>query len=69
MQIAAADTLVRRAGDLAERFGLRGYHAVHLAAAESLVSAGPGAEVMFASFDSTLNTTAAALALPVFTPG
>lgn len=30
------ETLVRRAGDLAERFGLRGYDAVHLAGAERL---------------------------------
>lgn len=30
------EALVRRAGDLAERFGLRGYDAVHLAGAERL---------------------------------
>lgn len=37
LQVLAADeSLVKRAGELAEAFGLRGYDSVHLAAAERL---------------------------------
>ena len=50
------DPLVRRAGALAERHGLRGYDAVQLAAALDLRAA--GAPVEFLSFDSRLNRAA-----------
>jgi len=50
------DPLVRRAGALAERHGLRGYDAVQLAAALDLRAA--GAPVEFLSFDSWLNRAA-----------
>jgi uncharacterized protein len=54
--------IVRRAGDLAERFRLKGYDAVHLATADRL-----GREVRsplsFACFDSALNTAASILGL------
>ncbi len=57
--------MVRRAGDLALRFGLRGYDSVHLAAAESL-RLGQGADLLrFASFDEHLNQSAAELGLPL----
>src|SRR6266508_4507175 len=49
------DPLVRR-GALAERYGLRGYDAVQLAAALDLRAA--GAPVEFLSFDSRLNRAA-----------
>lgn len=35
-RLAVDEVLVRRAGELAQRFGLRGYDAVHLAGAERL---------------------------------
>jgi len=50
------DPLVRRAGALAERHGLRGYDAVQLAAALDLRAA--DAPVEFLSFDSRLNRAA-----------
>lgn len=50
------DPLVRRAGALAERHALRGYDAVHLAAALDLRAA--GGEVEFLSFDARLNRAA-----------
>ena len=50
------DPLVRRAGALAERHGIRGYDAVQLAAALDLRAA--GAPVEFLSFDSRLNRAA-----------
>ena len=57
--------ILRRAGELAERFRLRGYDSVHLAAAESL-RVGQGADLLrFASFDERLNQSAAELGLPV----
>ncbi len=57
------ERILRRAGELAERFGLRGYDSVHLAAAESLL-AGYGKEFLhFASFDHALNQSAEELGL------
>ena len=57
--------ILRRSGELAEHFGLRGYDSVHLAAAESL-RVGQGADLLrFASFDERLNQSAAELGLPV----
>lgn len=57
------ERMLRRAGDLAERFGLRGYDSVHLAAAESL-RVEQGADFLrFASFDRLLNQSAEELGL------
>ena len=57
--------MIGRAGDLAMRFGLRGYDSVHLAAAESLL-AGQGKQLLhFASFERTLNQAAEAVGLQV----
>ncbi|MDA8364875.1 MAG: hypothetical protein M0Z84_13940 [Gammaproteobacteria bacterium] len=48
------ERVVRRAGDLAEQFGLRGYDRVQLAAAESL-AIDRRHPIHFASFDGALN--------------
>lgn len=59
--------MLRRAGELAERFDLRGYDSVHLAAAESL-RVGAGDDFLrFASFDRALNDAAAELGLQLLT--
>ncbi|HEY7674042.1 MAG TPA: type II toxin-antitoxin system VapC family toxin [Burkholderiales bacterium] len=63
LRILPTEAMVRRAGDLAERFGLRGYDSVHLAAAESLL-VGHGADFLcFLSFDRVLNQSAEKLGL------
>ena len=55
--------MLRRAGDMSERFSLRGYDSVHLAAAESLLI-GRGSDFLcFASFDDALNAAAQAVGL------
>lgn len=59
--VAAAPDLLRRAGDLAEHHGLRGYDAVHLASAESVRDQ----EVVFVCADRRLTEAAAALELDV----
>ena len=53
---------VRRAGELAERLGLRAYDAIHLATAEQL-QRDTGVSVSFACFDKALNRAAATLGL------
>jgi predicted nucleic acid-binding protein len=64
--IAVDEPLVRRAGELAERFGLRGYDSVHLAAAErAFDGAGRPATFMLAAFDDGLRIAAEALGLDV----
>jgi uncharacterized protein len=55
------ERMVRHAGDLAERFELRGYDSVHLAAAESLRVASGTESLCFASFDDRLNRAAVEL--------
>lgn len=45
---------IRRAGHLAQRFGLRGYDSVHLAAAEAVWQALPSVEFCFVAFDDKL---------------
>jgi len=64
LKISPTEAMMRRAGDLAERFGLRGYDSVHLAAAESLRSQSVDS-LRFASFDERLNQSAAELGLPL----
>jgi len=64
LQVMPAEALIRRAGDLAERFGLRGCDSVHLAAAESLAVAPSAVPVTFVAFDAALNAAAEALGLP-----
>jgi uncharacterized protein len=57
------ERILRRAGELAERFGLRGYDSVHLAAAESLRIGPETGLLRFASFDNRLNQSAEELGL------
>ena len=58
------EALVRHAGNLADRFGLRGYDSVHLAAAETVFRvAGPSVEFRFAAFDASLRSAAAELGM------
>lgn len=59
--------MLRRAGDLAERFGLRGYDSVHLTAAESLLIGHGNSFLSFASFDRALNAAAQAVGLRLLT--
>jgi len=59
--VEATDTLVRRAGALAELSSLRGYDAVHLAAAETLGDE----EVILVAGDGPLCRGAQALGLSV----
>ncbi len=52
------ESVWRRAGDLAERHGLRGPGSIHLASYLSLVGREEGLPVQFSSFDERLNTAA-----------
>ena len=53
--VAVDETLVRRAGELAARYRLRGYDSVHLAAAEAVHGASRGRiDFRFAAFDAEL---------------
>jgi len=54
--VDVGESLVRRAGLLAERYGLRGYDAVHLAAALEIARA--GGDVIMACFDERLRRAA-----------
>ncbi|MGQ0752306.1 MAG: type II toxin-antitoxin system VapC family toxin [Betaproteobacteria bacterium] len=63
LQVVPTEAMVRRAGDLAERYGLRGYDSVHLAAAESLLTGPPNDFLQFASFDHALNEAAREIGL------
>lgn len=54
--------LIRRAADFAERYVLRAYDSVHLAAADR-ISAASGIDVVFGCFDQRLNDAAQALGL------
>lgn len=55
--------MIRRAGDLAQQFGLRGYDSVHLAAAEAVWQALPGGDFRFLAFDGKLVEAARALGM------
>ncbi len=54
---------IRQAGEFAERYGLRGYDSVHLAAAAWLFE--QSASLMFACFDHHLNKAASALGMEI----
>ena len=55
--VDVSETLIKRAGQLAETFALRGYDAVHLASAVIVGEQGSQA-VMFACFDEKLSRAA-----------
>ena len=59
-----SDKLSRRAGELAERYSLRGYDAVHLASAVQLSERFDA--VRFLAFDDRLNEAARSAELPVY---
>jgi predicted nucleic acid-binding protein len=62
MTLDATDALCRMAGELAERYRLRGFDSVHLATfAEVARRAGPR-ETRFSSFDDRMNQAAQTLA-------
>jgi predicted nucleic acid-binding protein len=69
LKIVPIDAMVRRAGVLAERFGLRGYDSVHLAAAESLLTGAESGLLQFACFDHGLNTAARKIGLLLLANG
>lgn len=58
-------TLCKRAAHLADRFGLRGYDSIHLAAAEALCIQIMPQKLLFASYDHALNAAAQALGMVV----
>ena len=60
--VRAEMALIRRAGDLADRFGPRGCDSLHLSAAE-WIATGAGTTITFARFDSPLNDAALSLGL------
>lgn len=60
------DFLVRRAGNLAQQFGLRGFDSIHLAAAEALYLISKGEmEFKFGVFDQHLANAGKALGMKV----
>ncbi len=63
IRAAVTDALVRRAGESAERFSLRGHDSVHPAAAESLTVDHGQSFLRFASFDRPLNEAASVLGM------
>lgn len=62
-RLDVSDKLSRRAGELAERYSLRGYDAVHLASAVQLSERFD--VVRFLAFDDRLNEAARSAELPV----
>lgn len=59
----ATEQIIHRAGDLADRFGLRGYDSVHLAAAEAISLLLMPQPLTFVCFDDRLNDAAKALGM------
>ena len=58
--VGLTEEAVRAAGDLAEKHGLRGFDAIHLASAASIASATGGAGVLFCTADQKLRAAATA---------
>ncbi len=61
--VVPTETHIRRAGDLAQHFGLRGYDSVQLAAAEAVRQVLPNMDFCFVAFDKRLAKAAAALGM------
>jgi predicted nucleic acid-binding protein len=59
VEVSAA--LSRAAGDLAEKYSLRGFDAIHLASFAEIVSRGGVRNARFSSFDDRLNKAASRL--------
>jgi uncharacterized protein len=66
--ILPTEMLVKRAGFMADRFGLRGYDSLHLAAAEAISLQVMPQPLGFACFDRGLNESAANLGMQVLIP-
>jgi predicted nucleic acid-binding protein len=65
--VGAAQTLLHRAGELADLLSLRGYDAVHLAAAEALHQRlGTSHLLVFGAYDKRLALAAQSLGIDVF---
>ena len=54
-------TVCRTAGDLAEKYGLRGFDSLHLASFAEVASRGGVHNARFSSFDTQLNKAASTL--------
>lgn len=63
--ILPTEMLIKRAANLADQFGLRGYDSVHLAAAEAISLQIMPQPLIFACFDKQLNEAAKALGMRV----
>lgn len=64
--VAVDEALVRRAGEFAARYGLRGYASVHLAAVEAVHDASRGrADFRFGVFDTELTRAAKLAGFPL----
>lgn len=63
--VQVSEALVRRAGDLAQTYGLRGYDSIHLAAAEAVWRALPEVDYRVAVFDAKLAEAAGGLGMAV----
>lgn len=63
--ILPTEMLIKRAANLADQFGLRGYDSVHLAAAEAISLQIMPQPLIFACFDKHLNEAAKALGMQV----
>jgi predicted nucleic acid-binding protein len=57
--------LIKRAGNLADQFGLRGYDSIHLAAAEAISLQIMPQPLVFACFDKHLNESAKLLGMTI----
>ncbi len=58
LTLEATDALCRTAGELAEKYRLRGFDSIHLASFTEVVSRAGVAQTRFSSFDDRLNTAA-----------
>lgn len=58
LALNVTERVYRRAGDLAEKHGLRGFDSLHLASYLALIVESEGQPVRFSSFDDSLNRAA-----------
>ncbi len=58
LALEVTDSLSRTAGELAERYGLRGFDSVHLASFADVTRRAGTGEMRFSSFDDRLNEAA-----------
>ncbi|MBI2829482.1 MAG: type II toxin-antitoxin system VapC family toxin [Acidobacteria bacterium] len=62
LAVEVTDSLCRAAGDLAERYGLRGFDSIHLASCAEVARRAGWDDTRFSSFDDRLNQAARKLA-------